>query len=255
VVVAEPEPESTASQPHDHDQIGDDLGRIASGEGDATILGRLPGALGRSARIAGARAVGSGRWLAGLVIDSAPRIPVRDLRTLQEHHDGLSGAALAGELIRNASLVSGTVGAASGALMSVEEFAPPAWLAIPLELVVETLAVAAIEMKLIAELHEVYGRPVTGGMADRSMALVRAWADRRGVSAGMLAGGIGIRDAFGTGTRNEIVRTVRKRLLRRMSRNIPSLAPFLVGAAAGMEINRRATRSLGEAIARDLAGS
>ena len=33
------------------------------------------------------------------------------------------------------------------------------------------------------------------------------------------------------------------------------LAPFLVGAAAGMEINRRATRSLGEAIVRDLAAS
>jgi hypothetical protein len=32
-----------------------------------------------------------------------------------------------------------------------------------------------------------------------------------------------------------------------------TLAPFLTGAVAGAEVNRRATRSLGEAVVRDLA--
>jgi hypothetical protein len=39
----------------------------------------------------------------------------------------------------------------------------------------------------------------------------------------------------------------------RTARNTVSLAPFLAGAVAGAEVNRRATRALGEAVVRDLA--
>ena len=86
------------------------------------------------------------------------------------------------------------------------------------------------------------------------MAIVRAWADRRGVTAATFAGGAGLSEVLGRGTRNEIVRLLRRRLFRRMGRNLSSLAPFLAGAAAGAEVNRRATRSLGHAVVRDLAG-
>jgi len=231
----------------------DDLAGIASGVVDGASLARLTRSLAGSARTAGARAVASGRWLAEQVVDNAPRIPVRDLATLRQHHAGLSGAALAGELIKTASRSSATVGATAGALMSAEELAPPAWLALPLELMVETLAVAAVEMKLVAELHEVYGRPVRGAAADRAAAIVRAWAERRGVTADLLAHPGAVADVLGHGTRNELVRIVRRRLLQRAGRNLSSLAPMLIGAVAGAEVNRRATRALGEAVVRDLA--
>ena len=228
------------------------LGSMGDGV-DASTLLRISRLLARSARAAGAGAVASGRWLADLVIDTAPRIPVRDLDTLKEQHGGRSGAALAGEVIRAASRASAGVGAAAGALASAEEFSPPAWVALPLELVVETLAVAAIEMKLVAELHEVYQQPIPGPAGDRALAVVRAWAERRGVTPHVVSQRGGVADTVGRGARNEVVRLVRRRLLRRMGRNLSTLTPLFIGAVAGAEVNRRATRDLGEAVVRDLA--
>ncbi|MBW3555414.1 MAG: hypothetical protein KY454_00600 [Actinobacteria bacterium] len=231
----------------------EDVQNIAEGRADARSLTRLASALAASARGAGARAVASGQWLAATLIETAPRIPIRDLQTLQVQNHGLSGAALAAELIRRSSRASAAIGAASGAVISAQQFAPPAWLTMPFELVVETLAVAVIELKLVGELHEVYGRPVQGNGNDRTVALVKAWAERRGVNASTLRHAGGVADALGRGTRNELVRLVRRRLVSRLGRNMSSLAPLLAGAVAGAEVNRRATRSLGEAVVRDLA--
>jgi hypothetical protein len=236
-------------------ELGDALGRVAGGATDRDTLTRLAGVAARSAKAAGGTAVASGRWLAEQLVEAAPRIPVRDLETIRLHHDGLSGAALAGELIRNATRTSAAVGAAAGALISAEQFAPPAWVAIPIELMVETLAIAAIEMKLVAELHEVYQRPVTGTSSQRAAAIVQAWAERRGVTPSVLTRKGGLADALGRGTRNELIRLVRRRLATRMGRNLSTLAPLFVGAVAGAEVNRRATRALGEAVVRDLAAA
>ena len=40
--------------------------------------------------------------------------------------------------------------------------------------------------------------------------------------------------------------------MRRLGRNLSTLAPFLAGALAGAELNRRETKALGEALLRDL---
>jgi hypothetical protein len=229
------------------------LGQVAAGEVDRRALRHLARASVSSMRAAGAKAVAGGQWLAETAIEMAPHIPVRDLGTLREHYNGLTGAALAGELIRNGARATAAVGAATGALAGAEELSPPTWVALPVELVLETLAVAAIEMKLVAELHEVYGRPVPGHGTERALALARAWAERRGVTPQTLTSGPGLGDLLGRGTRNEVMRLVRRRLMRRTLRNTSSLAPFLIGAVAGAELNRRATASLGEAIVRDLA--
>lgn len=213
----------------------------------------LVGTVVSFARGAGGVAIKGARPVAEWLVDNAPRIPVRDLATLRRHHGGLEGAALAGALIAAATRTSAAVGAASGALMSAEELAPPAWVALPIELVVETVAIAAIELKLLAELHETYLVPVQGSLSDRSLALVRAWAERRGVTPAMLARNGGLSDVVGKGARDQVVRLVRRRLLGRLGRNLSSLAPLLAGAAAGAEVNRRATRALGEAVVRDLA--
>lgn len=228
---------------------------LAEGRVDAGLLTRLAGRLATSAKAAGVKAVTTGQWMATTLIDVAPRIPIRDVATLQADHGGYSGASLAGELIRRASRSSAAIGGASGALLSAEHFVPPSWIVMPFELVVETIAVAVIELKLVGELHEVYGRPVQGDANDRTVALVKAWAERRGVTAATVSTRGGLADALGKGTRNELVRLVRRRLVSRLGRNLSSLAPLLAGAVAGAEVNRRATRALGEAVVRDLAAA
>ncbi len=81
------------------------------------------------------------------------------------------------------------------------------------------------------------------------MRSARAWADRRGVTPAVLRGGApAAAEVLGFGARNEVIRLVRRRLVRRMTANMTSLAPVLVGAAAGAVINGRATRAFGESV-------
>jgi hypothetical protein len=116
--------------------------------------------------------------------------------------------------------------------------------AVPVEIGVETLAVVGIELKLVAELHEVYGMRAPGSRADRMMAYVDAWAHRRGV--GLAPGGLVL--AVGSPLR----RRLERRLIARAGRSATSLGPLLTGAAAGALLNRRETRKLGREIRDDL---
>ncbi|HEX3620759.1 MAG TPA: hypothetical protein VHT97_00430 [Acidimicrobiales bacterium] len=235
------------------DDLGRAVGELAAGGPDRPALTRLVGLARSSMKEAGSRSVATGRWLADVVVDTAPHLPVRDVATLSAHHGGLTGPELAGELIRAASRTTAAMGALAGAVAGAEELSPPTWLAIPGELVVETLAVVAVELKLVAELQEVYGQPVTGTATERSVAVVRAWAEGRGVTARTLTEPGGLASAFGRTTRRELSKLLQRRLARRMLRSTSALAPFLTGAVAGAELNRRATRSLGESVVRDLA--
>jgi hypothetical protein len=185
-------------------------------------------------------------WIADSVTDVAPHIPIRDLETLRAHHDGLDGDALAERLIRNAARVTTAIGAAGGGVAAVEWVATPALLSAPVLLAAETVAVVAVEVKLIGELHEVYGRPVPGAGTQRAMHLIQAWAQRRGVNP--LVPGRGAAAALGTAARKEL----RDRLVRRFGRNLSTLGPFLTGAAVAGFLNRRSTVSLGEEIRKDL---
>ena len=233
------------------DDLGKAVGELAAGDGHA--VARVAGLARSSMRAAGAVSVATGRWLAGAVLDAAPHLPIRDLETLRSHHGDLSRPAMAEALIRSASRTTGGMGAAMGAAAAAQELFPPSWLAIPAELVVETLAVVAVEMKLVAELHEVHGRPVTGTPVERGIVLARAWAERRGMSARTLAEPGGVAQVLGRTTRREVVKLLQRRLARRGLGNLTAVAPFLIGAAAGATLNARATRALGEAVTRDLA--
>ena len=112
------------------------------------------------------------------------------------------------------------------------------------EIATETLSVVGIEIKLVAELHEVYGLAVPGSVVERMTAYVGAWAQRRGV--GLAPGGIVL--AAGS----PLARQLQRRLAGRASRSVFSLGPLLTGAAAGGIINRRETRKLGRAVRDDL---
>jgi len=203
----------------------------------AGLLGRLAAVLARSLGSAGVGAFATGRWLVDVVLEVAPQVPVRSRETLRDQYPGRSEDDVATALLSAATKATAAVGAAGGALAAVEFVAPPTLLGAPVQLAAETVAVVAIELKLVAELHEVYGHAQPGTPA--------AWAARRGIDP--LAGG-GLAGVLGGAARRQL----RSRLLRRAGRNATTFAPFLAGAVAGAELNRRDTRNLGEKMIADL---
>lgn len=204
-------------------------------------------ALARSARTAGRKTVLSGRWLAETVIEMAPHVPVRDAGTLSQHYDGLQGAALAHSMIRSSGRVSASIGAAAGGLIAVQELSVAAAVAIPFELAAETALVVLVELKLVAELHEVAGQPLEGTARERTAAAVRSWMSGRGITGRRLLAPASA-DVLGRATRRAFTDTMR----RRFTRNLATLGPMLTGSAIAAWLNRRATRDVGRRVAKDL---
>ncbi|SCE85009.1 hypothetical protein GA0070562_3416 [Micromonospora tulbaghiae] len=186
------------------------------------------------------------RWMTDTVAEVAPHVPIRDLATLRRHFPGLDDDALADRLVRNASRATAGVGAAGGGVAAVEWAVTPTLLSAPVLLAAETVAVVAIELKLIGELHEVHRVPLPVGGTGRAVALVQSWATQRGVNPMMP--GVGVSAVLGTAARREL----RDSLMRRFGRNLTTLGPFLTGAAVAGYLNRRATRALGEQLRKDL---
>lgn len=242
-----PEPDERERQ--EAREVADLVERLSAdglGRGErASLMARLSTLVVQRSRRAGAAAVTSGRMLADLLVDAAPHIPVRDVETLIAHHHGLEGEALADSLCRAAARTTSGIGAAGGAVAAVEWAAMPLLIAVPLEVVVETLAVATVEVKLVAELHAVYGLPVVGTGTQRAMSYTGSWASRRGIDP--LAPWT-IPNVMGIAGRN----VVGKRLLVRFSRNLGTLIPFLVGAVVGARVNWAETTRLGAAMRADL---
>jgi len=214
--------------------------------------GRLLGVLARllvgSARVAGVRAVAGGRWLAEQLIEAAPRIPVRDAVLLRRHHPDKTDDEIADTLVRHAARATAAIGAAAGAMVTVEYAVPAALLAVPAQLAAETLAVAAVEIKLVAELHELYGEEARGTLTERGTAYLMSWMRQRVVEPAVASTGLAA--VLGSAAQREL----RTHLLRRVGRSSSSLAPLLAGAVAGAEVNRRTTRSLGEKLTAELRG-
>jgi hypothetical protein len=209
--------------------------------------------LGRLAAEVRARGVGdlfrpkaAVRWMTDTVSAVAPHLPIRSVDTLRRHFPGLTDEEIAERLVRNAARTTAAVGAASGGVAAIEWVATPTLLTAPVLLATETVAVVAIEIKLIGELHELYGSPVAGTRAQRTVALVQSWSQRRGVNP--LLPGVGVTAVLGTAARKEL----RDRLLRRFGRNLTTYGPVLTGAAVASYLNRRATMSLGDQIRNDL---
>ncbi|WP_063752450.1 hypothetical protein [Streptomyces sp. NRRL S-350] len=209
-------------------------------------VARVLGSGGRTAARGAARgAVYGGKALTEQLLRAAPRIPVRDLATLRaQHPEAAFPEQLADLLATGAVRVSGTLGAGVGAAAMMP--VPPA---MPVEIAAETLAVAAVEIKLIAELHEVYGAPAQGSVTQRAGAYLGAWANRRGIDASLLVRPAGFA-ALALGS--EVRQQVRRRLTRSSLRHLPSLTPLLVGAGIGATMNRRDTRRLADEVRADL---
>jgi hypothetical protein len=217
---------------------------VQSGRGVAVRGAQATGGIARKGVHAGGSATwrglrAGGQWLSAQVLEMAPKVPIRTLATLRDQHPGLETEQLADRLIIGAARASAGVGAAVGAAAAVP-FIPT----VPVEIGVETLALVAIELKLIAELHEVYGMPAPGSPAQRMIAYVGAWAERRGVR--VTTSGLAL--AMGSPLRRKLER----RLLVKASQGALALAPLLTGAAAGALIDHHETRKLGNNVRDDL---
>ena len=247
---------SEADQPPDRGRLTRALngvarsaGRVGRGTGitkrdtDAARLGtaakRGAQAARRGAGTAGHGASLAGNWLAAQVVAMGPRLRIRDQAMLRAQFPGRSDDEIAALLIQRAAVAAAAVGAATGAWAAL-----PVLPAFPAEIAAETLAVVGIEIKLVAELHEVYGVPATGSATERAGAYIAAWAHRRGVL--MVPGGLLLVAG------SPLARQLRRRLAGRVRRSTFSFSPFFTGAVAGAVLNRGETRRLGRDIHEDL---
>ena len=140
-------------------------------------------------------------------------------------------------LIDTAARASAGIGAAVGT--AGVPFIPTA----PVELGVETLTLVAVELKLIAELHETYGMPAPGtARADARVPVCVGGTPRRALTTGGFALAMG----------SPVRRKLERRLIAKAGKSALSLAPLLTGAAVGALLNHRETRKLGHQVRDDL---
>lgn len=228
--------------------LRDVVGAVASAVG-ATLGGDRAGTPGEQPPVA--TPGGGGRPPAALLGDllaaAAPRLPIRDAARLRQAYPGVSDDEIADALTARAARLTSGIGAATGGLSAAHWFAPPSLLVLPLELGAETVLVGGVELVLIGELHELYGRRPAGDGRARASAYLASWSEQRSVD-GVGAGLSGLLSAAG-------VRALRRQLSRRLIRGVPAAAPFLIGAAVAGRSNRRATEGLAHKLLTDLRAS
>jgi hypothetical protein len=186
-----------------------------------------------------------GALLGDLLAAAAPRLPIRDADRLRRAYPGATEAEIADELVARAARLTSGIGAATGGLSAAHWFAPVSLLALPLELGAETVLIGGVEVVLIGELHELYGRPATGDARARAEAYLASWSTQRSVDG---AGRTGLGLLLGAAG----MRALRRRVTRKLAGAVPAAAPFLLGAALAGRVNRRATEALAEQVLTDL---
>jgi hypothetical protein len=184
-----------------------------------------------------------GAILGDLLTAAAPRLPIRDAARLRAAYPGLSDDEIADALVARAARLTSGIGAATGDLTAASWLAPPSLIALPLEMGAETVLAGGVEVVLIGELHELYGRRPDGDARTRATAYLTSWSTQRSVEGA--AGLGGALTAAG-------LRTLRRQVARRVARGIPVAAPFLIGAAIAGRSNRRATETLARKVLDDL---
>jgi hypothetical protein len=186
-----------------------------------------------------------GALLGDLLATAAPRLPIRDATRLRAAHPGATDDEIADALVSRAATLTAGIGAGTGGLSAASWLAPSSLLALPLGLGAETVLTAAVELVLLGELHELYGRPAPGDARDRALAYLASWTRQRAVEDAAVPGLGAVLGSAG-------LRTLSRRMTRRMARSVPGAAPFLVGAALGGRANRKATEALARRVLADL---
>jgi hypothetical protein len=186
------------------------------------------------------RGVGSGlNRLTAQVVAMGPRLRFRDQAALRAQFPGESDDQIAQRLIERAARAAAAVGGTTGVWAAL-----PVLPAFPAEVAAETLVVVGIEVKLVAELHEIYGMGAPGSGTERARAYIGSWASRRGIY--QVDGGLLLVAG------SPLARQLTRRLAARVRRSTFALAPLFTGMLAGAVLNRRETRRLGREIRDDL---
>jgi hypothetical protein len=235
-------------------------GRRSAAAGLGDVVGAVVGALGaawgrRDGDRDGATAAGPdappgdrrspGALLGDLLAAAAPRLPIRDRAALRRAFPGASDDEIADALVARAARLTAGIGAATGGIAAAHWMATPSLLALPLELGAETVLIGAVEVVLLGELHELHGRPASGDARGRASAYLSSWSEQRAFDRTQPAGLGSLLGAAGVGA-------LRRQVGRRMARSVSSAAPFLLGAAVGSRVNRRATEKLASRVLADL---
>lgn len=226
----------------DADATGDGPSRPAR-----NVLGGVIKNVAAAAKGVGGGAVLGGTFLADLLTEAAHRLPLRDAATLRAQHDAQDTELIADELVRAAARVTGGIGGAAGGLAAAQWLAIPTMMAVPVELAAETLLVAAVEIKLVAELHELYGVRPAGDLGDRVNAYLGSWTSQRGLS------GEGQTSGVAAQVTKAGMAALRKRITGRLGRNLGTFLPFLAGAVVGARTNHVSTKRLAERLRGDLS--
>jgi hypothetical protein len=214
----------------------------AAGRTTSAVTNATANATASARRGAGSagRSVTSGlNWLTAQVVAMGPRLRIRDQATLRAQFPGQTDDEIAQRLIERAARAAAAVGGTTGAWAAF-----PVLPAFPAEVAAETLAVVGIEVKLVAELHEVYGMGAQGSGPERARAYIGSWASRRGIY--QVDGGLLLIAG------SPLAKQLTRRLAVRVRRSTFALAPLFTGAVAGAVLNRRETRRLGREIRDDL---
>jgi len=225
--------------------LRDVLAAVAGAVGGAFAPGRDGDATSAPAAGAPSGDRSPGAVLGDLLSAAAPRLPIRSAGRLREAYPGASEDEIADALVARAARVTSGIGAAAGGLSSALWLAPPSLLAVPLELGAETVLIGAVEVVLIGELHELYGRPAGGDARERATAYLGSWSAQRSVDG---AGGGSIGALIGSAG----LRALRRRVTRKLAGSTASAAPLLLGAALAGRINRRGTEVLAQRVLADL---
>ncbi len=236
-----PDPPSPGSTRPAGSGVRDVVGVLAAAVGAALGEARRPSAAA-DGPAAGSATVGA---LRDVLAAAAPKLPIRTGDQLRQAYPGLSDEEIADALVARAARVTSGIGAGTGGVAAARWLAPASLLTVPLALGGETLLVAGVEVVLVGELHELYGRPAVGDARTRAAAYVASWSEQRPVDGGT-TGGLGA--LLGSAG----MRALRTQVPRKLAGAMPSAAPFMLGAALAGRGNRRATETLAERIRSDL---
>jgi hypothetical protein len=206
-------------------------------------LRALPEAPATRRTIEGIQSAISSERLRETVNTFAPRLPVRDRATLEKHLDLRDRDRLTEALIRNAANATAVAGSVGGFFVLTGRRTPAGFMvAIPLRVATETLVVAAIEVKLIAELHEVHEQSLGTTPTAAATAALKLWSSYRGLEIGDTVGLVAT-----------VAEIARRPMARRATVAVTGRALGRRGMRLGAGVlgaveNRRATMALGEEV-------
>jgi hypothetical protein len=197
-----------------------------------TAMGPSPfeNRFGDRARFAAARRRATDRLLTTL-----PSTRARSYDELRARYPDSTPDQVAEKLVSSATRASAVVGAATGTWALL-----PLVPALPLDVAGNSLAIAAIEVRLIAELHQAYAVPDPDEPTGGTVAALAGWGEKR--RALIAPGSVAL----------AVSSPLRGGLLRILGRRTLSPAAVAAGAAGSALLNGYQTRRLGRAVIADL---